>query len=203
VAAVVRLGVLWVCIGCSGGGTAHIAKAADTGMTTVTLPTTGTTIGIPELCINEFVADVDFSWSDEFGVPSDWIELHNPSSEALSLSGYSLTNDADEPFAHQLDAELSIPAGGFLVFAADNQPDLGPLHLNFALSNSGETIGLFRFDGSGEVIDYGAVGEDLSWARQPDCCPDVATCSAMVFDGTPGASNGSPGTATATTATPQ
>jgi len=42
--------------------------------------------------------------------------------------------------------------------AADNLPDLGPTHLAFALNETGESNGLFRFHQAGEVIHYGPVG---------------------------------------------
>ncbi len=44
--------------------------------------------------ITEFMASNDSVLYDEDGDSSDWIEIHNPDSEAHDLGGYFLTNDA-------------------------------------------------------------------------------------------------------------
>jgi len=144
---------------------------------------------LTELCINEFMADNASSWLDDQGVASDWVELHNPTAESVSLYGYFLSNDADDPFTHRLDDDLWMEPGEYLVFSADGQPELGPLHLSFRLSSLGESLGLFRYDGAGEILHYGIVEQDVAWSRSPDCCPDAATCMFQAFAGSPGASN--------------
>lgn len=144
---------------------------------------------LTQLCINEFMADNNSSWLDDQGVASDWVELHNPTSESVSLFGFFLSNDEDDPFTHRLDDDLRIEAGEYLVFAADGQPELGPLHLSFRLSSLGESLGLYRYDGAGEILHYGVVQEDVSWARSPDCCVDTMTCMFEAFAGSPGSSN--------------
>ncbi|NCG22216.1 MAG: hypothetical protein GWP91_24635 [Rhodobacterales bacterium] len=144
---------------------------------------------LTELCINEFVADGKGFWRDEQGSVTDWIELHNPTDAEITLGGYYLTDNADDPYDHPLDPSLVVPAGGYLVLSADNLPDLGPTHLPFALDEDGESIGLFRFDQAGEVIHYGPVGADVAWARETDCCADVAGCVQEVVGGSPGTTN--------------
>jgi len=143
-----------------------------------------------DLCINEFVADNEESWQDETGAFPDWIELHNPSAFEVSLADYQLGDSPDE--SAWLDPSLSIPAGGFLVLAADGQPELGPTHLPFSLSSEGETVSLFRSDGAAERLSYGLVQTDFSWSRIGDCCADLSECLSAVLGGTPEASNGVP-----------
>jgi len=130
------------------------------------------TITVPadplEICINEFMPDNERSWLDDRDIASDWIELHNPLFNSVSLDGWSLTDDEDDPHKSPLDG-LVLPAGAYLVLAADNNAQLGDLHLDFALSADGDTVALFREDGSGEIIHYGAMNPDTSQARQPDC----------------------------------
>ena len=70
---------------------------------------------LTQLCINEFMADNNSSWLDDQGVASDWVELHNPTSESVSLFGFFLSNDEDDPFTHRLDDDLRIEAGEYLV----------------------------------------------------------------------------------------
>ena len=46
-----------------------------------------------DLVINEFMADNDNVLQDEDGDYSDWIEIHNVSSNAINLNGWYLTDD--------------------------------------------------------------------------------------------------------------
>ena len=141
------------------------------------------------LCINEFVADNSDGWLDEVHANPDWIELHNPGDVTLSLADHYLTDDGEDPFKEPLDPSLEIEAGGFLLLVADGRPELGPGHLGFSLSRLGESVGLFREDGMGEVLHFGPVERDFAWARSPDCCSSMPDCAEQVWYGTPGASN--------------
>ena len=135
-----------------------------------------------DVCINEFSANATAS--------SDWIELHNPTSSGLSLAGYFLTDDADDPYKYPIDTSLFVDAGGYLLLTADGRADLGPAHLPFSLNADGETLGLFRFDGAGEQLTFGVVASDYTWSRQPDCCQDLPDCLSQTLDGTPESTNG-------------
>ncbi len=180
-----RLHPLLLCtlatVGCGGPEPALVATDADS----------APTAGLPplELCINEFVADNRSGWTDETGAFADWIEIHNPGEVAIPLEGWSLSDDPADPEKHALSADLIVDAGEYLVFAADGLPERGPTHLSFGLAAAGDAIGLYRADGAGEVLQYGATQADFSWARQPDCCADLATCSAIRWLGSPGVSN--------------
>ena len=48
------------------------------------------------LVINEFMASNQSSIVDEDGDSSDWLELFNANTEAISLSGHYLTDDVDD-----------------------------------------------------------------------------------------------------------
>jgi hypothetical protein len=74
-------------------------------------------------------------------------------------------------FKFQIPAGYTIPPHGFLLVWADGKPTNGTpdLHLNFKLSKTGESIGLFG--GDRNVVDYviyGAQAEDVSEGRYPD-----------------------------------
>ncbi|HRR33448.1 MAG TPA: CotH kinase family protein [Kiritimatiellia bacterium] len=85
----------------------------------------------------------------------DWIELYNTSDQAVNLTGWSLTDDADKPRKWYFPAGSSIPAGGYLVVMATGF-NVGPtdgatyLHTNFKLSKDGEYVGLI--DAGGAVV---------------------------------------------------
>jgi len=142
-----------------------------------------------ELCINEFMSDNKTSLTDETGATPDWIELHNPGADEVALAGWTMTDDADETDKSELDDTLVIEAHGFLVFYADNLPDLGTQHLGFSLSQDGGTVGLYAPDGRGSLLQYAWIASDLSAARVPDCCSGDG-CWDYVYQGTPGVTNG-------------
>ena len=177
--------ILVIALGCSGqDGSTQVASSTDSAVTIGV-----ETLAPMEICINEFAANTETSWVDETGASPDWIEIHNPTAEAVSLGDYRLSDDAED-LGSPLSPTLSIPAGGFLVFSADAQPELGPTHLPFSLNAEGESVGLFRTDGAGERFSFGTVRTDVSWARVGDCCPDVPRCVVEVPGGSPEASNG-------------
>lgn len=145
-----------------------------------------------ELCINEFMPSNDNALLDESsGLYVDWIELHNPGEEDLSLDGWSLTDDRDEPTKSTLSGGLTLGAGEFLVLFADDAADLGATHLDFKLAQDGGTLGVYAPDGRGSLITYGYIETDISAARVTDCCSG-SDCWEYVYKGTPGLTNYAP-----------
>ena len=83
------------------------------------------------------------------GGESDWIELYNPTDEAISLAGCFLTNDPAEPGKWQFPS-ITLNGGSYLILYADNDtnaPD-GALHLPFRLNAGGVTIRLSDHTGT-------------------------------------------------------
>jgi hypothetical protein len=97
--------------------------------------------------INEFVAANVNGILDENSETQDWIELHNPTGAAVSLDGWSLTDDETYPDKWIFPAR-TIPAGGYLlVFCSgkDRRSATGNLHTNFKLASpDGEYLALFN-----------------------------------------------------------
>jgi hypothetical protein len=122
--------------------------------------------------INEFMASNESTIEDpdEPGEYPDWIELYNPGTEAVDLGGAYLTDDPAEPTKYQIPTGVSIPAGGYLVFWADDDGTQGPLHTNFKLSASGEAVALFDTDGLTEIdsVSFDAQFTDVSYGRYPN-----------------------------------
>lgn len=88
----------------------------------------------------------------------DWVELQNPTSSAINLTGYFLTDDLSDPQRWQFPDGITLPAGGFLVVFAsgldlrDSRLDEnGYLHTNFQLNNAGgEPLALL--DAQGRMV---------------------------------------------------
>ncbi len=145
--------------------------------------------GVAALRINELMADNDSTIADpdEAGAYEDWIEIYNPTAAAVDMSGLYLTDDLSKPTKWQVPQGVTIAAGGYLVFWADDEASQGSLHAAFKLSASGEAVGLFQADGS-TVIDsvtFGAQATDVSYGRYPDGADTWATLGPA----TPGAVN--------------
>ncbi len=118
--------------------------------------------------INEIMFRPGTGYPENTGL--EFIELHNPDSSAANLSGWRITQGADFTFP----TGTSIPAGGFLVVAANPTalraavPALsagavvGPWKAGASLANKGETITLAN--AAGTVIDRIDYADEGDWA---------------------------------------
>ena len=112
------------------------------------------------------------------GKYEDWFELYNPSVVDAALNGFTLTDNLAVTNKFTVPAGTIVPAGGFLLVWADNEPDQnGPgidLHVNFNLSRHGDAIGLYA--PAGVLIDatvFGPQGDDQSHGHWPDGVPAI------------------------------
>ncbi len=129
------------------------------------------------IVINEWMADNSHALTNpSTGKFDDWFELYNYGTNTVDLGGYYLTGTLTNktksliPNTHQ----YLVSPGGFFVVWADNgsgsntiiRPDL---HVNFKLSKSGDSIGLFASDGTTiDAFSFGAQTTDVSEGRYPD-----------------------------------
>jgi hypothetical protein len=87
---------------------------------------------------------------DEDGDSSDWIEIYNPTSEAVHLGGWYLTDNADNLDQWQFPAGVVLNPGQFLVVFASGKDRAvagAELHTNFQLNAAGEYLALVESDG--------------------------------------------------------
>lgn len=126
----------------------------------------------PSVRINEFMADNDGVIADEFGEYDDVLELYNAGTTGVDLGGMHLTDDLSDPTKFRIPDTITLPPGGFVLFWADGSPEQGIYHTNFALSKSGEAIGLFDTDANGnapvDTYSFGVQATDVSEGRCPD-----------------------------------
>lgn len=78
------------------GGTLYLYKAAS---------------GREHVVINEACSSNFTVICDENGNYSDYVELYNPLSEPVCLTGWYLSDDNKEPCKHALDG-ITVPGGG-------------------------------------------------------------------------------------------
>jgi len=96
------------------------------------------------LVISEFLAINNSSLRDADGEYSDWIEIYNPTDQAVDLDGWHLTDDENDLDKWTFPAE-TLQAGAFLTVFASNKAVADPrgaLHTNFKLSGDGEYLAL-------------------------------------------------------------
>ena len=137
--------------------------------------------------INELCAHNLSGLQDGDGACGDWIELYNPGGEPVDLTGWSLSDDKDDP------AKWTFPAGtevqDYLVVFADGtarQDAAGYWHTSFALNTGGET--LYLYDAAGELVDklkYPEQDFDITYGRAFGSGAETGTFATA----TPGAAN--------------
>jgi hypothetical protein len=94
---------------------------------------------------------------DEDGDSSDWIEIYNPTSQAVHLGGWYLTNNADNLKQWKFPASVVLNPGQFLVVFASGKDRAvagAELHTNFQLNAEGEYLALVESDGITIAHEY-------------------------------------------------
>ncbi len=117
--------------------TAFPTPAAANSTLTFESPTVQESDGKDPLCINEVLQKNSFTLIDQDGDRSDWVELYNRSSEAVSLNGYFLSDDASAPFRFALPDQM-LAAGDYLVvfLSGKDRVQDGEIHASFQLASN-------------------------------------------------------------------
>ncbi|HEX2746646.1 MAG TPA: chitobiase/beta-hexosaminidase C-terminal domain-containing protein, partial [Verrucomicrobiales bacterium] len=165
-------------------GTIKTYTLTATGITGNTTASVTIAVDAPQMPprINEMMAENDGSLADEDGTQADWIEFYNPNPFTLGLAGAHLSDNPANNVKWAFPAGTSIPPNGFLTVFASNKDRAvagSPLHTNFELKKSGETL---SFYGPGGTL----------WSRLPADYPATATYPAQYRDtsyGVDGAGN--------------
>ncbi|MBN1853145.1 MAG: lamin tail domain-containing protein [Pirellulales bacterium] len=119
------------------------------------------------------MASNDTTFLDGDGNSSDWIEIHNPTSESMDLGGWHLTDDSanlNQWIFPRLPQSVLDPGEYLIVFASgqaveDYVDPSGYLHTDFRLDADGEYLALT--DSSGVIIH--------EWAPEyPQQIPDIS-----------------------------
>ena len=137
--------------------------------------------------INEIMA-LNTETSLYGGIAPDEIELHNSGSTSVSLAGWGLTDNPDEPFKYTFPPGTMIAAGGYLVVHATNVATVPAPRTGFALKREGDSLTLTRNDGAGAVmvdtVSFGRQLADYSIGRAADgswalCKPTFGTANVL------------------------
>lgn len=138
--------------------------------------------------------------ADGDGQYSDWIEVYNPTTETLSLSGYYLTDDATKltKWKFPVTASAVVAPGGYLVvFASGKATNTVPyvdrrgyIHTSFKLNAGGESVVLVAPDGHAILSSFVNYIEQI-----PDISYGLGANGTLGFlaSPTPGAANSDAG----------
>jgi parallel beta-helix repeat protein len=159
-----------------------------------------------QIVINELMPSNTSTYADiwDFEDFPDWIELYNPSSAAVDLSGYYLSDDIATIKKWPFPTGAKIPAGGYLVVIADGNDtkpgqtftrDFYPwdikfqtkkYHTNFKLSSDGDLVILAKDSAIVDSVSFPEQYSDISVGRNPS----ANNAWGAQFDlATPGAAN--------------
>lgn len=141
--------------------------------------------------INEFMADNKTTIQDPAGEYDDWIELYNPTTSPVLLTGRYLTDKPGNLTKWKFtQPNLYLNPGEFLIIWCDENQGQQGIHTNFKLSKEGEFIALTDIDGVSVIdsITFGPQTTDISFGRFPD-----ASTNFQFLSPTPGSSNSSSG----------
>ncbi|HXB60623.1 MAG TPA: lamin tail domain-containing protein [Candidatus Acidoferrales bacterium] len=110
----------------------------------------------PPLWINEIEPDNLTGITNQAGQHSAWLEIYNPSSTNVSLSGLYLANNYTNLLQWPFPTNASIAAGQFEIVFADGETNItNELHTSFALPDSSGSLALSRtYNGQPQVLDY-------------------------------------------------
>ena len=102
-----------------------------------------------DIVINEAVAYNNTNFTDEHRNSHDWVELKNISDHPVSLSEYTLTNDALTPSLYHLPNVTLNPGQLYTLFCAeDPTPGRVSSYAPFNISTHGERLYLYAADGA-------------------------------------------------------
>lgn len=128
------------------------------------------------IVINEICAK-NTSYAASDGNFYDWIELYNPTGNAVNLSGYGLTDKESNPFKF-IFPDNTILNGGerLVVFCDSNLSELnGQLAAPMGLSTDGETLILTDKNGTAvDTLTFGIMETNITYGRVPDGSSELA-----------------------------
>lgn len=145
-----------------------------------------------QVVINEICAANLSQWPDNYQKHEDWVELYNTSANPVSLNGWYLSDDKDEPEKWKIEHPgLTLAPGSFVVVwcSGRNEINGNHLHANFKITqtkNNPEHITLSNPQGL--IVDSKKVKKvklHHSFGRKDDGGDDWGICTAP----TPKASN--------------
>jgi hypothetical protein len=125
------------------------------------------------LRINEVIADNEGVYVDEYGQTNDWVELINVSDDVINLSHYYIADDPDNKI---ILPNIQLASQQTIVLWADDEPELGEMHLPFKISSSGENLYIFNGVSQVDHVKTPDLDENIAYSRFPSGDGDWQQC---------------------------
>ena len=163
-------------LGPNAEGEFHILSTSTDGQTSQFPHGPGITLRVAQLetsgvVVNELLARNSTSNTDPGGEYDDWLELYNPTANAVDLAGFYLTDDRDDLTQWEFPEETNpLEPGAYLLVWCDDDEDQEGLHTTFKLDGDGEFLAIVSSDGVTVVdsIAFDEQADDISFGRHPD-----------------------------------
>ncbi len=107
-------------------------------------------------------------YADAEGAYHDWLELHNTADHAISLDGFSLTDDPEQPEKYVFP-DLTLSADGYtVIFLSGDSKETRAGYAPFGLSDNGDTVYLCYRKNVVDELGITASPENVSFGRKAD-----------------------------------
>lgn len=142
-----------------------------------------------QVTINEVMA-ANASIALPDGAISDFVELHNPGAQPVSLAGWSLTDTVANPRRWTIPSNVSLAAKGFLVIALDSaRPPSSAagfgMNAGFSIKGDGDLLHLYTAASAlADSIQFGPQAADYALGAIPSGSENFVLCTP-----TPGSEN--------------
>ncbi len=147
--------------------------------------------------ITEFMANNKRTLEDRYGNHPDWIEIYNPDTSPVNLSGWYLTNDKTNLTAWRFPAVTLAAKSYLVVFASGRNERVAgqELHTSFQLDADGGFVGLVKPDGATVTsqhdgypkqvadISFGLTTQQTTWPMLVEGALAKATVPTASFSG--------------------
>jgi len=100
--------------------------------------------------INEIMQSNVQSFLVEHDFPDSWVELYNPTTKAIDISGWTIGIKKTAEKGYKIPATTEIPANGYLIIYCDKEAN--GLHTSFRLESTSEGS-VYLFNSAGNVVD--------------------------------------------------
>lgn len=117
---------------------------------------------INEVCSNNFSTGLKDQYED-----CDWIELYNPTDQAVFLGDYYLSDDRKTMNKSKLPDRYLDAGEYFIVYAKGKEGD-EEFDLNFQVSSKGEVLYLSKGDQMIDQVEIPALETNVTWSRMEE-----------------------------------
>lgn len=91
-----------------------------------------------QVVINEYSAANYDTYTDNYGEYEDWVELYNPTANAIDINGWALSDKVNNPLKWTIPSSFIVPAGGTAIIYCSGRDELiaGDAHSNFKITQT-------------------------------------------------------------------